>query len=166
METLQCIRRHTGDESLLFVNSSGSTLHAACSATSYSSLEAVEYLINEVNVPIFTVNENGDTPLHICVRSGANNILLTILQSQLKPFEKDDDDVIPSTITNDEESFIKLLNAQNKQGDTLLHLSTPTVCEKIRQLCNHKYIDEMLENSKGKTSRDIERQARDEQFRL
>lgn len=129
------------------------------------ALEVIDYLLYEIKLPIDSVNENGDTALHICAGNGSINSLLTLLSKLIGEDSESDTGDSPNT---DKEAIKAIINKRNAQGNTILHLCALAkkfqLIEKIRQNCS-QFLDESITNEDGKTARDLEKLAKEDEFR-
>lgn len=169
VETLRTIRRICGDEPLLRVYpQSGTILHAAC--LNETQLDMLEYLIEEFKdtLKLGEKNENGDTVFHLAAGNGQKDSILLLLAYALPEYEQEESSSCGSKFKFDNETLKSILNAQNKQGYTILHLlslnKAYSTLDKVRQLSG-KLLDEGLLDTEGNTARDLERQSREQDFR-
>jgi len=71
-------------------------------------------------VKLDAIDKNGSTPLHISAINGSISTFLSIVEYYNSLIEKEEDQVKIDAIKNE---FKRVLNIQNKAGNTLLHES-------------------------------------------
>lgn len=86
VETLKAIRRVYGEEVLIKGNQNGNALHAACEAGE-QAIDAIIYLLEEVKVPINSLDDQKNTPLHKAAEIGSYNVLVYLLDQLLNKIE-------------------------------------------------------------------------------
>ena len=147
-ETIQLLTKYGAD--LNQTTDIGNVLHQSCGE---DNPEISLFLIQQ-EVKLDAIDKNGSTPLHISAINGSISTFLSIVEYYNSLIEKEEDQVKIDAIKNE---FKRVLNIQNKAGNTLLHESViserQTFTEKIRRM---GLVDESLLNEDRKTARDIE----------
>ena len=149
-EAIDLIQKNIGNLDSIFSKDDHSTaLHSAVLFGSYRIVGALlEYGAN-INIK----DEHGDTPLHIAVNSGRNDIvklLISYPEINLNLQNKNGDTPLHIAVNSCRDDIAKLLiscpeinlNLQNKNGDTPLHIATKNYVER-RQ--SHDLIDFLIQ---------------------
>ena len=125
----------------------GSCLHIALKN---SQVENALILLEEKDISLKEIDENGDSPFHTVIKEGIPDVFLKICQILEKKKENEGDLVK------------QILNAKNSSGNTVLHEAILKKRSNLQQILREKFVktfllEEKIKNKEGKTANEIEK---------